>query len=85
MHSNGAGRDDLNLGSAALAIATLMVQDRQPLLPLVEHCYERRPFILRNESFRKSLVAHAATHGLLHDTSASRSPQVMDVRVLSSS
>ena len=68
--------------SAAIAIAMLMEQDRQPLLPLVEHCYERRPFILRNRSFRRSLVARAAAQGLLHDTSIPCRPQLMDVRVL---
>lgn len=54
--------------SAALAIALLTLREKRPLLAVAAECFEKRPFILSNESFRKQLVALAAKHGLLHAT-----------------
>lgn len=42
--------------SATLAIACLLCSTREPLPVLVERCFARRPFILKNASFRRQLV-----------------------------
>ena len=50
--------------SAALAIAVLMLRERRPLLDVARECFEARPFILSNETFRDQLVRLAIEHGL---------------------
>jgi len=53
--------------SATLALALHMAMQKQPLLPAVAHAFSLRPFILSNESFRRSLVEFAAQQDLLGD------------------
>ena len=52
--------------SATLAIAAVMLHERRPLAVVARRCFQRRPFILTNRSFRAQLVALADVHGLLH-------------------
>ena len=59
--------------SAALAIAHLLLSTREPLEPLVRRCFEARPFILSNESFRRQLAQLASRHGLLLGDAAAAS------------
>ena len=51
--------------SACLGVALLMLRERWFLLRTVQHCFERRPFILSNVSFRRALVRLASQRGLL--------------------
>jgi protein-tyrosine phosphatase len=51
--------------SAALAIAVLMLREKQPLLKVAAAVFEERPFILSNLTFRAQLVQLAAERGLL--------------------
>ena len=60
--------------SAAMAIAFLMVTTREHLEPLVRRCFDARPFILKNASFRRQLVLLAARHGLLDDAAPTPPP-----------
>ena len=46
--------------SAAIAVAIIMLSGRKPLYEVVQACFERRPFILSNASFRQQLVQLAA-------------------------
>ena len=55
--------------SACLSVALLMLRERWSLLRTVRHCFERRPFILTNMSFRRALVRLAAQRGLLEGSS----------------
>jgi len=65
--------------SAALAIAVMTQREPQrPLLSIVQECFERRPFILSNKSFRRQLLRHAArcrqSHQHCDVTDASHTP-----------
>ena len=53
--------------SAAIAVAIIMLSGRKPLYEVVQACFERRPFILSNASFRQQLVQLAAENDLLPD------------------
>ena len=56
--------------SATLAVAYLLMRDRQCLFTLFERCIAARPSILQNPSFQLQLCSLAQRNGLLYDPGA---------------